>query len=42
MRNVVISMIMTLVMHTADGCLYVECVCMYVCARVFKEKSERA
>ena len=28
--GVVISMIMTSVMHTVDGCLYVECVCMCV------------
>ena len=29
-RHVVISMIMTSVIHTVDGCLYVECVCMCV------------
>ena len=34
-------MIMTSAMHTVDGCLYVECVCMCVHVRVFKEKSER-
>ena len=30
MGHLVISMIMTSVMHTVDGCLYVECVCMCV------------
>ena len=30
MGHLVISMIMTTVMHTVDGCLYVECVCMSV------------
>ena len=35
MGHLVISMIMTSVMHTVNGCLYVECVwmCVYVCLK---------
>ena len=35
MGHLVISMIMTTVMHTVDGCLYVECVrmCVHVCLK---------
>ena len=33
-KALVILMIMTSLMHTVDGCLYVECVCM--CVHVFK------
>ena len=34
MGHLVISMIMTSVMHTVNGCLYVECVCMCVRTRL--------
>ena len=40
MGHLVISMIMTTVMHTVDGCLYVECVCM--CVHVCLKKNQNA
>ena len=40
MGHLVISMIMTTVMHTVDGSLYVECVCMYV--QVCLKKNQNA
>ena len=40
MGRLVISMIMTSVMHTVDGCLYVECVCM--CVHVCLKKNTNA
>ena len=43
MGLLVISMIMTSVMHTVDGCLYVECVCMcvHVCCCLHIQICER-
>ena len=40
MGHLVISMIMTTMMHTVDGCLYVECVCM--CEHVCFKKNQNA
>ena len=40
MGHLVTSMIMTTVMHTVDGCLYVECVCM--CVHVCLKKNQNA
>ena len=40
MGHLVISMIMTTVMHTVDGCLYVQCVCM--CVHVCLKKDQNA
>ena len=40
MGHLVISMTMTTVMHTVDGCLYVECVCM--CMYVYLKKNQNA
>ena len=39
MGHLVISMIMTTVIHTVDGCLYVECVCMCVCVCLKKNQN---
>ena len=39
-RSGTISKIMTSVMHTVDGCLYVECVCM--CVHVCLKKNLNA
>ena len=41
MGHLVISMIMTSMMHTVDGCLYVECVCM-CCVHVCLKKNQSA
>ena len=38
MGHLVISMIMTTVIHTVDGCLYVGCVC--VCVHVCLKKNQ--